>query len=341
MSAGAVALPRPRRWVGRLALAPAVFLALLLVAIVGGLSAHEQEQRVALAQPSALALADIPAAYLPLYQSAGARYGVDWAILAAVGSVETDHGRSRQPGVVSGVNTYGCCAGPMQFNVRNGPPSTWDRYGSDGNRDGRVDVYDPGDAIPAAADLLRANGAPGDYERALYAYNHAGWYVDQVLRKAAEYRGAATSLGPLPAVGATSSLALLAHPNFSSYNPANTTFDLRSGILDARVVAVLAAVVQQHRIGVWVFKTGHSMLAASGEVSNHYYGRAVDIASVDGQACKGARNGACGRLAVELAQIYGPLHITELIYCFDPDPRSADAWAAADHCDHIHLSFKG
>ena len=340
MSTGAIALPRTRRAnPGRAALLALALAGALAVAILGALVGAES--RGGLYQPSEAALAEIPADYLAVYQQAGARYGLDWAILAAIGSVETSHGRSSAPGVRTGVNAFGCCAGPMQFNVRNGPPSTWDTYGVDGNRDGLVNVYDPADAIPAAARLLRANGAPGDYRRAVFAYNHAGWYVEQVLRKAAEYRGAlAVSIGPLSGPVSANPLVLLAHPNFSSYNPANTRFDLEHGLVDARVVALLSAVVRQHRIGVSVFKTGHSMFTASGNVSNHYYGRAVDIASVDGKPCDGSRFGACGRLAVQLARVDGPLRVTELIYCFDPDPGSADNWAARDHCDHIHAGYE-
>ena len=141
-------------------------------------------------RPSQLARAEIPPGYLQLYVAAGRRYGIDPWILAGIGSVETDHGRSTAPGVRSGVNTFGCCAGPMQFSVV-GSPSTWDRYGVDGNHDGRTSVYDPADAIPAAARYLRACGAPDDYHAALFAYNHAEWYVAEVLAKAAEYRGAA------------------------------------------------------------------------------------------------------------------------------------------------------
>jgi membrane-bound lytic murein transglycosylase B len=85
--------------------------------------------------------------------------------------------------VRSGVNAYGCCAGPMQFNIRNGPPSTWDGFGVDGDGDVRCSPYDPEDAIPAAARYLRAAGAPGDYRAALFAYNQADWYVAQVLAK--------------------------------------------------------------------------------------------------------------------------------------------------------------
>jgi len=73
--------------------------------------------------PSRAARAEIPAGYLALYRaSARACPGLPWGVLAGIGKVETDHGRSRAPGVLSGVNAFGCCAGPMQFNVRNGPP---------------------------------------------------------------------------------------------------------------------------------------------------------------------------------------------------------------------------
>ena len=135
--------------------------------------------------PSPAARAGIPANYLALYRSAARTCpGLPWGVLAGIGKVETNHGRSRAPGVVSGVNAFGCCAGPMQFNIRNGPPSTWDTYGHGGN------VYDPRDAIPAAARLLCANGARGgrDLRGAIYAYNHAGWYVDQVLTLSRSYQ---------------------------------------------------------------------------------------------------------------------------------------------------------
>ncbi len=117
--------------------------------------------------PSATARADTPLAYLAAYRQATARWcpRLSWAVLAAIGRVESNHGRSRAPGVRSGVNAAGCCAGPMQFNVRNGPPSTWDRYG-------RGAVYDYRDAIPAAARKLCADGAtrPGGLVGAVAAY---------------------------------------------------------------------------------------------------------------------------------------------------------------------------
>ena len=115
---------------------------------------------------------------------------VPWSVLAAIGKVESDHGRLRLPGVRSGLNRYRdrsgrwrrCCAGPMQFNLTDGPPSTWQRHGH-GN------VYDPADAIPAAARKLIADGARGDLDRALYAYNHSRAYVARVKRLARAYAG--------------------------------------------------------------------------------------------------------------------------------------------------------
>src|SRR5215210_5941116 len=98
----------------------------------------------------------IPANYLRLYRLAARGSGVPWTVLAAIGSIESDHGRSHAPGVHSGLNRHGCCAGPMQFNTRDGPPSTWERYGADANHDGSTDVYDPEDAIPSAASYLSA-----------------------------------------------------------------------------------------------------------------------------------------------------------------------------------------
>ena len=139
--------------------------------------------------PSAQAEHGIPANYLALYRDAGRQYGVPWQVLAGIGSIETDHGRLRAPGVRSGVNSFGCCAGPMQFNTRDGPPSTWDRYAVDGNHDGTKDIYDPADAIPSAANYLREllRRADGNLSQAILGYNHSQAYVNDVLARARRY----------------------------------------------------------------------------------------------------------------------------------------------------------
>jgi membrane-bound lytic murein transglycosylase B len=115
---------------------------------------------------------DVPLAYLRLYRSAARTHGVDWRILAAIGKNESDHGRSRAPGVLSGLNYARCCAGPMQFCTVNSCGNTWRAYALDGNGDGRKSVYDPADAIPTAARLLatlqRLVGARTDLMLASY-----------------------------------------------------------------------------------------------------------------------------------------------------------------------------
>jgi murein DD-endopeptidase MepM/ murein hydrolase activator NlpD len=114
----------------------------------------------------------IPPFLLPIYQAAGIQYGVRWEILAAINSIETDYGRNLN---VSSAGALGW----MQFM-----PATWAAYGTDANNDGRRDPYNPVDAIFAAARYLRAAGAQQDLRRAIWAYNHADWYVNDVLRRA-------------------------------------------------------------------------------------------------------------------------------------------------------------
>jgi hypothetical protein len=138
--------------------------------------------------PSRAARTDIPAGYLRLYRSGARRCpGLSWAVLAAVGKVESDHGRSRLPGVQSGWNRTGA-AGPMQFGIGQGRAgNAWARYGADHDHDGRRSVYDPDDAIPAAARYLCAHGAPHRLDAALYAYNHSWAYVARVKLLARRY----------------------------------------------------------------------------------------------------------------------------------------------------------
>ena len=168
-------------------------VAIALVAAVGGGQATMQgggEAGAGGEGVSAQAKADIPAAYLSIYRSASRRYGIDWAILAAIGKVECDHGRDPDPSCSrhGSVNSAGA-GGPMQF-LR----ATWQRYGIDGDGDGRRDRWDPADAIFGAANYLRASGAPRDYRHAIWAYNHADWYVRDVEAWARRYRGPDTEL---------------------------------------------------------------------------------------------------------------------------------------------------
>jgi hypothetical protein len=335
VAAGAI---RRRRRLGPGILAAFLgLLAVLLVLVIGVFGALFGLQPMQGGSgPSATARAEIPAAYLKLYLAAGERYGIDPWILAAIGAVETDHGRSRAPGVRSGVNTFGCCAGPMQFSI-TGSSSTWERYRVDGDNDGRTSPYDPADAIPAAARYLQAAGAPADYHAALFAYNHAEWYVADVLAKAAEYRGAAH--GSLADASATADELL--HEPTVLLTPVQRA-DFRGGLIDARVISTLAAIGRRHTVLVTALRSDHSTYTVDGTVSNHSAGRAMDIGAVDGEVCRGIRTGRCADLVHELAAVSGPLRSTELIYCWDPD-GAADprGFARADHCDHVHVGWDG
>jgi murein DD-endopeptidase MepM/ murein hydrolase activator NlpD len=109
---------------------------------------------------------------LTLWQSAGSAYGVPWEVLGAINKIETNFGRNMGPSSAGAV-------GWMQFM-----PSTWARWGLDANGDGVANPWNPEDAVYAAARYLAAAGAHEDIERAIFAYNHAGWYVRDVLELA-------------------------------------------------------------------------------------------------------------------------------------------------------------
>jgi len=154
-----------------------------------------------------------------------------------------------------------------------------------------------------------------------------------VQRIAASYRS--LTLTPPPSV---EPWQLIANPRIT-LSPVQRS-DIAQGLIDPRIVSLLGMIAQSHTIYISALRSDHSEFTTSGNVSNHSAGRAVDIAMVDGAACTGTRDGTCGQLAVELAQLTGPLHLTELIYCFDPDGnRSADAFAQPDHCNHMHAGF--
>jgi hypothetical protein len=121
-----------------------------------------------------------PATYLDIYRQAAAKWcpGLSWSVLAAIGQVESNHGRNVGPSSAGAL-------GPMQFM-----PATWKIYGVDGNGDGKADIMNPYDAIPGAANYLCHNGAAqgGNHlYTAIFAYNHADWYVQKVLNLAQAY----------------------------------------------------------------------------------------------------------------------------------------------------------
>ncbi|MFF5206965.1 lytic transglycosylase domain-containing protein [Streptosporangium sp. NPDC000396] len=126
-------------------------------------------------QPRAIRRATVgrPGSYLELYRkSAGICPGLSWTVLAAIGQVESSHGRNNGPSSAG-------AQGPMQFM-----PATWKVYGVDGDGDGVADIWSPYDAVPSAANYLCANGAGRGgkkLEKAIWFYNHSWSYVSKVM----------------------------------------------------------------------------------------------------------------------------------------------------------------
>jgi murein DD-endopeptidase MepM/ murein hydrolase activator NlpD len=142
---------------------------------------------------SSCAAAGVPPVLIPIYQRAAAAYGLGpqgAAVLAGINEVETAFGTNLN------VSSAGA-EGWMQFM-----PSTWETYGVDANGDGVRDPYNPEDAIFAAARYLSAAGMPTDTYGAIFSYNHADWYVAEVLANASCYApslgGAVTALATPP-----------------------------------------------------------------------------------------------------------------------------------------------
>ena len=123
------------------------------------------------ATPVTLSYAEL----LALWQRAGAAYGIPWQVLASINKIESNFGRNMGPSSAGAI-------GWMQFM-----PSTWMRWGVDANGDGVADPWNPTDAVFSAARYLAAAGGTSDLYRGVYAYNHADWYVNEVLSLADVY----------------------------------------------------------------------------------------------------------------------------------------------------------
>ena len=304
----------------------AVLVALVLfsLAVLSGDQANAEVPGV----PSELALADIPSDLLPVYQEAAqATCDMPWAVLAAVGKVETDHGRSRLPGVQSGANFAGA-RGPMQFLA-----GTWAAYGVDGDGDGVSDAYNNLDAIWGAANYLCASGAgdPARLRGAIWAYNHADWYVDKVLAQAAAYEAA-------PVVGTGDARALARHPNLSLTPRARQ--DLLDGVIDQRVIDFLAWAVERHTISVSVLKAGHSkFVAGTDRISNHWHGRGVDIYAIDGQLV--SRNSSASRaFAIEALALAPPGRAAEIGLPWADLAAEPGVFTDRSHQGHLHFGWR-
>ncbi len=318
-------------------------------------------------EPSPHALADVPAPLLGAYQSAAETCpGLPWSVLAAIGKVETAHGRhgaaSLAPngdvvprivgvaldgtggtaritdsdgGVLDSDATLDRAVGPMQFL-----PGTWGRWGRDGSGDGVADPHNAYDAIASAASYLcGADGRVDDVPAAIRIYNRSAAYVEDVLAIAAGYRSAA-SLTATADVG-----AVVSHPNLTI--TANARTDLTSGLVDPRVIAVLSLIAGQVPVGVGVIQSGHSQCVGGGSraerpgcsVSEHWSYRAVDLYAVGGEPVS-PTNVAARDLVELLASLPAPLRPDEIGQPWAELEPLPGVFSDASHQGHLHLGYR-
>ena len=295
-----------------------VFALLLPMLFMGALLVISGDQL----SPSKRALIEIPGELIGVYQSAADTCeGLDWTILAAIHKVETGFGVGR-------ATSSAGAQGPMQF-MR----ATFAAYGVDGDGDGRAEINNVTDAIYSAANLLCANGAgdPARLASAIWNYNHSDEYIAEVLSLAASY--GVLSAPPGVAYAATSDL--LRNPRVVLTPQARA--DLQAGVVDQRLVSLLAWTAQRHTIAITVFKTGHSKYTRSGNVSLHYGGKAADIFFVDGRPVS-ASNASARELVLEFASLQGTLRPDELGHPFGAIGFPG-GFTDADHRDHLHVGF--
>ena len=197
----------------------------------------------------------------------------------------------------------------MQFNTRDGPPSTWDRYGIDGNHDGTKDIYDPADAIPSAANYLREllRRADGNLSQAILGYNHSQAYVNDVLARARRYAGetidelattdaaVGCSGGGLDVPVGPANLQQAERLTAPRAFRALPTWAMAAGrapqLVDARI----------HGNVVWILRRYHLRVTAARESGHHTHGdgTAVDLIPADGTT-QPVWDASAGRLAQDL-----------------------------------------
>jgi hypothetical protein len=295
---------------------------------LGGLSLIPKRQEL-VCSPADGSRESIPDDYMKAFQNAAGRYdlgqGGVWA-LAAVARVESNFGKGMSAEQLSTV-------GPLGITQDH-----WKQYAVDGDNDGKVKRESPADS---AATLARMIWAAGDLRAGLFEHNHAEWYVDAVLRDAESMAGSCQ-------VKTVAYSVALPGPTNAPINWANVELsnslemvDIQSGAIDPRILGILGAISQQHTIRISALRSDHSKFTSSGNVSNHYYGRAMDIAAIDGVPCTDVSvDGPCGTIARQIGALPAGQEPTELIYCWDPDgPANPNGFAQADHCDHVHVGF--
>ncbi len=291
-----------RRAAGPSVIGVALFLLLALITIpmlvVGGTSmlfagggancgpGATQSQQPGVSQQAANS---IPADYLMWFRRVGIQYGVPWTILAGIGKVESDDGRTTLPGVISGANAFGA-AGPMQIGIYGAAGNSWggapvhkaslivSGVAVDENGDGLASVYQPPDAIAGAAKYLIAHGVQASPAAAIFAYNHAAWYVQEVLSWASTYATGGFTVSSVTPNGGTGSGVAAGTQSCGG----NTVL---AGFVAPNSTVAMAVSYAQDQLGkpyLWG-GTGPSAFDCSGLVMMAYRAAGVNIARTSQQ----------------------------------------------------------
>lgn len=186
-----------------------IFIVFIIILVITSLlSSFESKPNHLAGKPTSLAVSEIGPELFPIFEQAQERFGVSWAVLAAIAKIESGFGQGEFYLKRDGISEAGA-VGFMQFmpttwSGNKNPAANnsadkprWDEnpatiaqyggYGTDGDGDGRADPYNPWDAIFSAAKYLKANNIEKDPEGALFHYNHSRQYVNQVMAQALEY----------------------------------------------------------------------------------------------------------------------------------------------------------
>jgi len=271
--------------------------------------------------------ADIPPGYIPWLQQAATRFHLGprgFSIIAAIHEVETDFKRSKLPGVSSGTNFAGA-AGPGQFLL-----PTWAEYGQDADHDGTKDIYSIPDSVFATAAYLQASGAPGNWRAAVFAYNHADWYVDEVLKQAEDYQGVVTCT----VSGSTAGTVSLGDIDW------NDTSGAWGG---SQKFAMLAAKIgRRHGCGIDSAKRPLET-TTSGNVSDHWLGAkhsyAVDLGGCD----LTFPGGADDQTAQDIQSAFDLPGHTGVVDAVHGRYRIQLLWqtyVGGDHYNHVHVGIR-
>jgi len=322
-------------------------------------------------EPSELALEDIPELLLDHYRTASLSCpGLPWTVVAAIGKVESDHGRfgGRSPaangditppilGIVLDGSTPGTRAipipvggspwhdhptfdralGSMQFLT-----DTFRQHGVDGNGNGVATPHNAIDAIYSAVSYLCGDGGEVTSLRdAIFIYNRSDVYVNEVLSLAADY-------GVAPIFAGASATDLINHANVSM-GPAQLA-DLEAGVIDPQLIAILLSLAQTHEIYISSLKSGHSLcVARTGQypncrISRHASGRGADIAIFDRSPVTDTNRAARNQLLVW----HGMDRETDFLRPWSIGHPFGDLAGDApgsfndgDHEDHFHLGATG